>query len=101
MESTLLKLLTDQSGTVIVSAIAFVFFWKITVNFTETIKQYSKQVTEVSKDTNETSRNLAMRLQEFSDTNRQQVETIKELKEIIQRLYNKLYDRTKKETKKD
>lgn len=96
METGILKALENQSGAVIVAGFSFFFFWKITVNFTEVIRDFANKVTNISEKNNEVSRDLARQLQEFSDTNRQLSESLKEQKNISQKLYVRLYEKSKK-----
>lgn len=101
MEAQLPSLITNQLSSVVVGAIAFYFFWKVSVKFSDT-------VTSISSSYAENSNLLAKRLQELSDSNRELTKSNEELvrsnENFLQSnsvIYERLRNLTKgKDTKK-
>lgn len=77
-----------QLGGTVVTVVVFMVYLKgRDGEFTKAIAMFNKTINDYLKDSIKTQKNLAKKLQLFSDTNHEQSQTIRELKDVTEKMY--------------
>jgi hypothetical protein len=97
-----------QLGASVTVVIVFISYLKTRDGeFTKAITMFNKTINEYLKNSIKTQKELAKKLQLFADTNHEQSQTIRELKDVTEKMYElqvkkklpKLYEEIKRDHK--